>query len=264
MPPSPHAHLRSRWIGFDMDECIGCVMPLFHFVEQAPSARVKDYMIRHILAAELSGETWLFRPALLQLLSAVWIAYLEKQITGCFILSNNGSEELIAFVCETLNAYIEQTQRLAARPRVFVFGAGLYNPARSDGVAAAAAADAGKKDLRCIARLLEAHGFTSAPLRKDILFYDDMRHVLQSEIPNYIHVRPYVHYTPYARLRAVLRPLREMFGAKWESVCAASRRDQHADMREHGIYELEPQRGIDSLRDYEILYSGLAQFLGGG
>lgn len=252
MPPSPHARQRSRWVGFDMDECIGSVMPLYHFVENAASARVKEILVQHVLVAELSGETWLFRPALLQMLSVLWIAYLEKQIAGCFILSNNASDALIAFVCEVLNAYIEQTLRLSARPHVFVFGAGLHHPVR-DG--------SEKKDVRCIAQLLEAHGFTTMPLRKDILFYDDMRHVLQTEIPHYVQVRPYIHYTPYARLRAVLRPLRDLYGTKWESICAASRRDQHADIRDHGIYELEPQRGIDSLRDYEILYSALSEFL---
>jgi hypothetical protein len=235
-----------------MDECIGSVMPLYHFVENAASARVKEILVQHVLVAELSGETWLFRPALLQMLSVLWIAYLEKQIAGCFILSNNASDALIAFVCEVLNAYIEQTLRLSARPHVFVFGAGLHHPVR-DG--------SEKKDVRCIAQLLEAHGFTTMPLRKDILFYDDMRHVLQTEIPHYVQVRPYIHYTPYARLRAVLRPLRDLYGTKWESICAASRRDQHADIRDHGIYELEPQRGIDSLRDYEILYSALSEFL---
>lgn len=263
MPPSPHTNgrQRPRWIGFDMDECIGSVMPLFHFVEEAPSARVKEILVAHILASELRGETWLLRPALLQLLSALWVAYLEKQITGCFILSNNGSEALIEFVCELLNAYIEHAMRLAARPRVFVFGAGLYHPCREDAGTAVSAVAAAPKDLRTIARLLDAHGFHAMPLRKDILFYDDARHVLQTEIPNYMQVRPYLHYTPYTRLRAVLRPLRDMYGVKWESICAASRRDQHADIKDHGVYELEPQRAIESLRDYDILYSALAQFL---
>jgi hypothetical protein len=188
-----------KWVGFDMDECLGSFMPLWPFCELIPEKMgMSDNECNAYLSAiaqRLANTTDLriFRPGLRALLTALVKAKQAKQIAGCFLLTNNGSWELAEVVRQTLN-------HMAAH-ELFVVAWDRYSPCR-DGT------ENPKKDLVTIQSCLAASGLPTLQSTTDLLFYDDQEHVLESEIPHYVRVAAYIHPTPvdlvYNRLKSIL------------------------------------------------------------
>ena len=188
-----------RWVGFDMDECIGSVMPLFYFVESmdlADMLRVADALI----VSEERGATWLIRPALREILLLLGRTYFAKQIQGAFILSNNSSELLVNFIAVLLNRWIRHLFQLAEDPLVFVMGISASSSVRL----ALGEEMTYVKSFDVVQHCLGSYGFPPCSSPSDLLFFDDQPHVLAGEIPHYCRVRAYHNQTPVWRLQEVL------------------------------------------------------------
>jgi len=188
-----------RWIGFDMDECVGSVMPLFHFVETIEIADMRQ-AADQLITSEEAGHTWLIRPAMKQVLALLGRAYLGRQIQGAFILSNNSSELLVNFLAMLFNRWIQRIFQRSEEPLLFVMGISASTPVRL-----ALGADMRYiKDFRTVQHCLAAHRFPVCSSPDDLLFFDDQSHVLEGEIPHYCRVRAYHNQTPIWRIREAL------------------------------------------------------------
>ena len=133
---------RIRWVGFDMDECIGSVMPLYELVSRLPilaseantthsENRIKYEMMQILLESEQARKTWLLRPAMFSALRHLFQAFQLKQIHGAFLLSNNGSMELVSFVACFLNVCIWKLfDRHHTFPTIFKMSMWMYAPVR--------------------------------------------------------------------------------------------------------------------------------------
>lgn len=188
-----------RWVGFDMDECIGSVMPLFYFVESmdlADMLRIADALI----VSEERGVTWLIRPALREILLLLGRTYFAKQIQGAFILSNNGSELLVNFMAVLLNRWIRYLFQLSEDPLVFVMGVSASSSVRL----ALGDKMTYVKSFDVVQHCLGSYGFPPCSSPSDLLFFDDQPHVLANEIPHYCRVRAYHNQTPVWRVQEVL------------------------------------------------------------
>ena len=188
-----------RWVGFDMDECIGSVMPLFYFVESidiADMIRAADVLID----SEESGSTWLIRPAMKEVLRLLGGAYFAKQIQGAFLLSNNGSELLVNFIAVLFNRWIRRIFLLSEEPMMFVMGVSASSSVRL----ALGAEMSYVKSFDVVQHCLGSYGFPPCSSPSDLLFFDDQPHVLAGEIPHYCRVRAYHNQTPVWRVQKAL------------------------------------------------------------
>ena len=176
--------MSGKWIGFDMGECLGSVMPLYAFVSN--DAVPKAAMLPLLYASEIEGRTWIVRPAVYSILPLIGQAYLRDTLRGCFILSNNGSQELVEFLCEYLNYVVSEFVGVRAEP--FRFGVWFDAPSRLAGSEV--------KDMATVQAAMAYYGYEPITDARDLLFFDDLEHVLSGEIPHYVRVPPYFHYTP--------------------------------------------------------------------
>jgi hypothetical protein len=201
-----------------MDECLGSFMSLWPFTDALPAyikmtADTKRTYLNDI-AKRLAFNTnvWLFRPDLDPLLAALVQAKESGQITGCFILTNNGSLEIAEVVRRILNlraaALKTGTPRtphtsLASQPKSELFVVSWHRAApcrKRHGLA---------KSIECVQDCLAATGLPTLTRIQDLLFFDDYPdHVLAKQIPHYVTVDPYINYTPlslvYKELRGIV------------------------------------------------------------
>ncbi len=198
-----------RWIGFDMDECLGSVMCLWaysdYLIPRLPHSmqtRVLEKIAREIAfrAFEPNQKTWIFRPDLDSILEFIIRAYNEKQITGCFILSNNNGKYLVELVRLVMNY---RCLKLGGQVSMFKAGWHRSAPCRKGSM---------KKSWDIIQHCLTYSKLPTMSSPNDLLFYDDMLHVLSSEIPNYVQVTPYFNYTPYEQVFEQLEPVLKSAG----------------------------------------------------
>lgn len=219
-----------RWVGFDMDECLGSFSPLYTFIYDIPSMlhdtipeeEVYYWMEQYIINSEIVGYTWLFRPVMFQALQKVYNAYVHRQIEGAFILSNNGSAALVNFVCRLCNGIIGRMFPSNRPITIFKMSIHANNPHRTpDGI----------KNFAVIQRCLIANGLPTMANTNDLLFFDDQRHALADEIPHYIQLRPYYNYTDVSILIQSLVQFRHfMDAAKWKQIVQNAVNGQHHDM----------------------------------
>ncbi len=178
-------------------------MALWPFTDLLPqqaefTKQVRDSYISaiaHRLAQ--NSQIWIFRPHLGPLLEALRVAKERGEITGCFILTNNGSALITECVRQMLN--------IRAGAELFVVGWYRYTPCRRK------AGSILTKNLRCIQECLRASGLPTLNRSTDLLYFDDSpTHALAMEIPptQYITVKAYFHYTPinivYKELKGVI------------------------------------------------------------
>ena len=181
-----------RWVGFDMDECLGSFMSLWAFCELIPKyiAPSERSAFLNALADRVlnSSRLWVFRPGLDPLWRALAEAQSRGQIVGCFILSNNGSADLVELLRRMLNMKARTHARTpgGAMP-LFLAAWNRYSSCRG-----------GRriKEFDQIQRCLASEGLPTMSRVQDLLFYDDLEHVLQRQIPHYVRVRPYFNSTP--------------------------------------------------------------------
>lgn len=265
------AATRMRWVGFDMDECVGSVMPLYSFITRLPvlysEARPEEpteaawtLLQRALVRSELSGKTWLLRPAVINALDVLYKAWRAGKIQGTFLYSNNGSERLVRFVGFLLNGILA-LKRGDKNARLFQMGIHLKAPCRTQGSTDKTFAD--------IQACLSAHGLPQASSANDLLFFDDLTHVLTREIPHYVQVRPYMNQTSVYSLLEVLDFFRPIVGeTAFKAVFMEAARDQMDDMERDGQKILVPPT-VDEMRaDSAMFHDAFRRFFrvtqGGG
>ncbi len=252
-----------RWVGFDMDECIGSLMPLFEYIHLLPNClktqkdRANLYMaIAHaIYGSERTGKTWLIRPAMFDALTLLWQAYSDRDIKGAFIYSNNSGAHLVQFVAFFLNFAIQRLMNLSYIPEVFQMAAWNGIPCRRTyGLV---------KSFESVQTCLRAHGLPECSSERDLLFFDDMVHVLQREIPYYVKVPAYFNHTPAMLVIQTLSGIGNSVScAKWAHIANKSLDMQIGDFRRpDNQYVMSPQGRDEYLRDVRMFTKAFGAFL---
>ncbi len=142
---------------------------------------------------------WIFRPQFEHVLDILIDAYEHGQITGCFILSNNGSKSLVTTAQLLMNAAVAKKTKNRIT-NLFQAAWSANAPCRTNLV----------KSWSVIQKCLEyARLPTMIDPKSDLLFYDDKVHPsLKKELGhNYIQVSPYFNYTPHQHVFSILKPL---------------------------------------------------------
>ena len=228
-----------RWIGFDMDECVGNVMPLAAFAYNLGP----DAVGQHLADSECEGRTWLLRPGFPIIIEMVAAAFAEKQIVGAFLYSNNSQSSLVECVCAILNTIAER--RYGVRP----FLAGFHR--------SAAARDNNKvKSYSDICNCLHVKDLPLPSTAEDLLFFDDMEHVLTSEIKYYVKVPKYDGRVSVITVAAALESLKTAVGDDFFTQIVILALEKEAERKDVEVPAGEPC--------IEAFVEGLAQFLGIG
>ena len=188
---------RVRWVGFDMDECIGFVMPVYFPITFVSAT---DADVKNFVKGELTGETYVIRKSFVQLLYYLYESFVKHEIAGAFILSNNGSSPLVDFMVRTANHMIQMIFGLPEPARVFQMGIS----SESDIRLMLGEAYQYEKSYKVVQHCLTMSGLSPCSSPNDLIFFDDQVHVLTSQIPHYCRVREYKHVTPMGPLLSVL------------------------------------------------------------
>ena len=248
-----------RWVGFDMDECIGSVMPLYDFIHKLRGQEDFLQMCDSLYESEITGRTWLFRPAIFKALRLLWAAYDRGAIQGAFILSNNSSDALVQTVGIMLNVFIQRLVNKEHATLVFQLAISMGSPCR--------AAFGDVKSYEVVQHSLSAHNLQPCTSPEHLLFFDDMSHVLQSQIPHYVRVPPYFNHIDVMIIADVLDPLGEARD-DWQSAVdgakARQTRDVVAARLEDIAYILTPQETEQTEEDETMFRKAFQDFLGTG
>ncbi len=198
-----------------MDECLGALYPLYVYCEQLmeeiedESTRNGFYMdmidkISHESFFNDTTNIWLFRPDFKKVLQLLLNAYQYGQITGCFILSNNGSSSLVNTARLILNSAIAKLSNYQVTD-LFKESWYAYSPCRKGSMV---------KSWTVIQNCLRSANLpTMHNPKTDLIFFDDKEHPsLKRELEhNYIQVTPYFNYTPHINVSRLLDPIFEKY-----------------------------------------------------
>ena len=244
-----------KWVGFDMDECIGSVMPLYAFVSELTAGVPRDTMKHALYASERMRTTWLIRPAMYYACELLYTTFKQGGIYGAFIFSNNSSQKLVDFIAEYLNGWMARRFSDYNRPQIFKMAVCRGSPLRPHGSL--------EKSVMEIQRSLAGSGLPMLENYTDLMFFDDMVHVLAGEIPNYVQVKPYVNCCPLDRVVLALAECEKTVGAeKWESILTKARSYDTED-RQEGCSKIPPYEK-DILADRHMFLNAFRSFLGDG
>ena len=179
---------RIRYIGFDMDECLGNVHPLHPFTNEFMTREKADIATVNRAAAALATcervrRTGFLRPCIPDVMCAVYDAVKSRQIRSAFLFSNNSNHSLVEFVRILLETVVQQERRLNERPRLFEMAISFQSPERGE--------PTGIKDWASITNSLAYHGLPLPTTKNDLLFFDDKTHALTPEIAHYTVVPAY-------------------------------------------------------------------------
>jgi hypothetical protein len=175
---------RTRYIGFDMDDCVGHV----HFLYPLANEFIKDRAFIRKAAAVLATcerrrETGFFRPCITEVMCAVYDAIRSRKIHGAFLFSNNSNQHTVEFVGLVMEAMVQQERELSETPHLFEMAISFHSPERGE--------KTGIKDWAAITNSLHHHRLPLPTSHSDLLFFDDKTHVLTGEIPHYTVVPAY-------------------------------------------------------------------------
>jgi hypothetical protein len=177
---------RVRYIGFDMDDCVGHVHPLHPFTNEFHT-RDDDAFVKTVAqrfaACEIKRRTGFFRPAMIPVVQAVYRAIKSGQIRGAFLFSNNDNHSLVLFIKDVLEAMAQQLLHLRELPTLFLMSISFQSPERGPRTAI--------KDWKSITQSMTHHGLPHPTSHNDLLFFDDKKHVLTAQIPHYTVVPAY-------------------------------------------------------------------------
>lgn len=252
-----------RWVGFDMDECIGSLMPLYEYMAHLPNC-VKTYkeqqalflsLAEALFVSERSGKTWLIRPAMMDALVLLYSAWENKEIKGAFVYSNNGSENLVQFVGFWMNVCIKHLLHLRSIPNVFQMA--IWNGAlcrRPYGLV---------KSFESIQACLKAHDLPECSSVNDLMFFDDMSHALQSEIHYYVKVPAYFNHTPAMLIIEALSRIGDSLSCtRWTTIANKSLDQQIGDFsRPDNQYIMSKQSKQEYEYDIAMYRSAFRAFL---
>ena len=179
---------RIRYIGFDMDECVGHVHPLHPFTNEFMTREKEDAATVNRAAASLAAcerarRTGFLRPCIPDVMCAVYDAVKSGQIRSAFMFSNNSNHSLVEFVGLLLETVVQQERGLKERPRLFEMTISYQSPERGE--------PTGIKNWASITKSLAYHGLPLPTTKSDLLFFDDKTHALTPEITHYTVVPAY-------------------------------------------------------------------------
>jgi hypothetical protein len=237
-----------RWVGFDMDECVGSVMPLFDFIHEVRDD-VFEPMLDLIYESEITGRTWLFRPAIFKTLRTLWLAKTAKKIQGAFLFSNNGSARLVRYVAAQLNYFIQRMMNVPVAD-LFQMAIHLSAPCRRE--------FGSEKSYEAVQHCLATHDLPPCSSPEHLLFFDDMSHVLQSQILHYVQVSAYLNHTDVSILADVLRPLSY---DDWDALVESAVLSQRQEIKDNG-YIMEPQEMSVMAEEEQLFHKAIRTFLG--
>lgn len=245
-----------RWVGLDMDECIGSVMPIYAFLAEFVNRlgpAVLPTMRSILIQSELSGKTWLLRPAMVHLLLRLFEVQQEKKIVGVFLFSNNGSESLVTFVRYLLNGLVTYLTDNEEGDNLILMSIHAHHESRPANYI---------KSYEVIQGCLAAHGLPTLASPHDLLFYDDMPHVLKGETPHYIQVRAYKNVTPIPNLVDAFSFFPNLIGRDaYEAVIKMALKDQAKDHKEFPDSLFHPPTLEETQSDFLQMDTGLRRFL---
>jgi hypothetical protein len=234
-------------------------MPLYSFVVTLPrlagpglKKTIHACVNQALYNSEGDKKTWLFRPAMYTALELVYRAYKEGRITGAFIFSNNGSDGLVEFVSKYCNYWMARKARDYGRPRIFQLAVSRSSPLRSPGSL--------EKSYAEVQRALGSAGLTLLSSPGDLLFFDDMSHVLQSEIAHYVQIRPYFNVCPIATVAEALRGCARLVSPEvWARVLEEATADDRAERRADAL--AKPPTEEDTRQDKAVFRGAFGSFL---
>lgn len=240
-----------KWVGFDMDECIGSVMPLYAFVTMMPAAQTM--MKECLCVSENMMRTWLIRPAIYKALEHLYKAHRSGAIYGAFIFSNNGSEELVHFLGDYLNYWMARRFSDPRRPIIFKMAVSRSSPLRTPGSL--------DKSYSEVQRALAGKGLPLCSSQRDLLFFDDMVHILTGEIKDYVQVRPYYNLCPMDNVIGALSACEMIAGpAKWAAIVSRARAFEKTDRSRE--YVSTPPTFEENIMDTKMFNAAFRRFLG--
>jgi hypothetical protein len=240
-----------------MDECLGSFMSLWSYcdillkqLDAGTQDRLLTAMAKRI--ATTHGH-WLFRPDLQKLLNALHQAHVRHQITGCFILSNNGSAGLVELVRRILNVRTGSV----GDPRTGLFYAGWHRtaPCRANRIS---------KSFEGVKACLRSVGLPGPTTTSDLLFYDDLEHVMQKEIPHYVQVPAYFNTTPHRLVFQDLKPIFQREGVPKDLVdraFAEGEAAETADLREDRDLIPRPPSANETAEHMSVFMEGFRRFM---
>ena len=231
-----------RWVGFDMDLCVGSVMPLMPIVthlRDSPFGR--DWLMKVLYKSERKYTTWFVRPALFTFLNSLACAMDSGLIEGAFLFSNNGSKELVEFMADFFNYCFEPPLQL------FQMACYANTPARLPyGIV---------KNYEVIQKCLAAKGLPLCNSKNDLLFFDDLCHALQQEILHYVQVPAYVYETRKEAVLNMIHPFECVFSVQdWRNIV-----EQTLEMYEEGNKQ-KIQPPLEILQDKAMFRNAFAKF----
>jgi hypothetical protein len=238
VPPAPAPIPGPRWIGFDMDDCIGNVMPVARFVKIFGAKPVANALAPY----EMCGETWVLRPGFTDVVTAVADAYKSNAIEGAFLYSNNGSSGNVEFARSLLNAIAENVRSV----RPFRIGFHRGNASRSSF----------DKNFTDICNMLHCADRAAPTRPEDVAFFDDQFHPLATEIRHYYRVPKYSTWTPIDKIKDALQPLRAENVEMFHRTTTISYIDQD-EQKNPVVHECPP---VDSTV-IDIFLQGIQKFL---
>jgi hypothetical protein len=244
-----------KWVGFDMDECIGSVMPLYAFVKHLPKGKAIDTMKSSLYASERMKTTWLIRPAIYDALEMLYRAYKSGEVYGAFIFSNNGSQELVNFIADFLNGWMVRRFSDYSRPPIFKMAVHRTSRFRTPGSL--------DKSYNEVQRALAGHGLPLLESERDLLFFDDMVHVLTDEIRDYVQVRAYMNHCPLEKVIGALADCEAVVGSEaWGRILEKAR---YYEKEYHGgDYISTPPTVAQNIMDKHMFTVAFRRFLGRG
>lgn len=178
-----------KWIGFDMDDCLANLYYLQMFVQ----AFGVEPLVEPLVTSEQAKESHFFRDGIVEIVELVANAYTEKKIFGSFVYSNNGNERIPELCLNVLNRIAEK--RCGVRPFLAAFHRNMVGRTGTQ--------DKSWEDL------LNCLHVCDLPLpsnKESLVYFDDMNHILGSEIPNYVIVPKFRRVTTPQEIAKVFMP----------------------------------------------------------
>ena len=198
-----------RWIGFDLDECIGNLMPVSNFAKFISP----ESMIEALYPYEMCGETWLLRPGFAAVVTAVAAAYKDRKIWGAFLYSNNKRETTVQFARALLNKIAAES---CGGVEPFKGAFHCHDPSRSSH----------DKNFADICNMLHCADLMPPTSTDDIVFFDDQIHPLVTEITHYYRVPKYESWTPVDKIVAAIGHLKSINAAEFDAAMLSTLKNQ--------------------------------------
>ena len=184
-----------------MDECVGVTHYLYPFAHEFLNRETSTFfktVLKALAKSEILRNTGYLRPAMFPVLDAVYKSWKSGHIAGAFMYSNNSSHALVDMIRQLLNTIIGLRHSLPHPPLLFQMAVSGQTPERPSSFV---------KDWEGVVTCLKSHGLVVPASKQDLLFYDDMPHVLERQIPHYCRVPKYTFVTPQALFIALVNPL---------------------------------------------------------